>query len=96
MFKLVMKSNACATMVKLIDVNPLMCFLRIHSTSRLLVCFFLEYFKLVETSMVQLIGSVEDEPCFNSLAFCKSKLHNRLKTNLGLVVKMFSQKFFTL
>ncbi len=76
MLKLAVKSNACAAMAKLIDVNPLMHFWRILSTSRLLVCSFLEYFKLVETSMVQFIGSMEDEPCFNSLAFCKSKLHN--------------------
>jgi len=46
--------------------------------------------------MVQVFGSVEDEWRFNSLAFCKSKLGNRLTTNLGLVVRMFSQKFYTL
>ncbi len=57
---------------------------------------FLEYFKLVEIAMVQVLGSIEDEWCFSSLAFCKSKLHNQLTTNLGLVVKMFSQKFYTL
>jgi hypothetical protein len=40
--------------------------------------------------MVQVIGSMEDEQCFSSLAFCKSKLQNQLTTKLGLVVKMFS------
>jgi hypothetical protein len=44
--------------------------------------------------MVQMLGSEEDEWCFSSLAFCKSKLRNELTTNLGLVVKMFSQKLY--
>jgi hypothetical protein len=69
---------------------------RILSTSRLLACFFPEYFKVVKISMVQFLGSVEDERCFNSFTFCKSELRNRLKTNLGLVVRMFSQKFYIL
>jgi hypothetical protein len=46
--------------------------------------------------MVQVFGSVEDEWRFNSLAFYKSKLGNKFTTNLGLVVRMFSQKFYTL
>ncbi len=51
---------------------------------------------MVEIAMVQVLGSIEDEWCFSFLAFCKSKLHNQLTTNLGLVVKTFSQKFYTL
>jgi hypothetical protein len=46
--------------------------------------------------MVQMFGSVEDEHCFSSLAFCESKLCNKLTTNPSLMVKMFSQKFYTL
>jgi hypothetical protein len=46
--------------------------------------------------MVQVLGNVENEQCFSSLAFCKSKLHNKLTTNLGLMVRMFSLKFYTL
>jgi hypothetical protein len=41
-----------------------------------------------------MFGSEEDEWCFSSLAFCESKLWNGLTTNLGLVVKMFSQKLY--
>jgi len=96
MFKLAMKSNACTTMVKLLDVNPLTPLWHILSTFRVLACALPKYFKLVEIVMVQVFGSVEDEQCFNSLAFCKSKLCNRLPTNLGLVVRMFSHKFYTL
>ncbi len=96
MFKLAMNSSACTTMVKPINVNPLTHLWHTLSTSKLFAYSFLEYFKLVEIAMVQVIGSVEDERCFISLAFGKSKLCNRLTTNLGLVVKMFSQKFYTL
>jgi len=96
MFKLAMKSNACATMVKLLDVNLLTQLWHIFSTFKVLACALSKYFKLVEIVMVQVFGSVEDEQCFNSLAFCKSKLCNRLPTNLGLVVRMFSHKFYTL
>jgi hypothetical protein len=92
MFKLAMNSNAYIAMVKPIDVKPLTHLWHTLSTSRLFAYSFLEYFKLVEIAMVQVIGSVEDEQCFISLTFGKSKLHNRL----GLVVRMFSQKFYTL
>ncbi len=76
MLKMAIKSNACVVMAKLIDVNPLMRIWCILSTSILLAYSFLEYFKLVKTSMVQFLGSLEDEQYFSSLAFCKSKLHN--------------------
>jgi hypothetical protein len=62
----------------------------------MLICFFSEYFKLAKIAMVQVLGSVEDEQCFSSLEFWKSKLCNQLTTNLGLVVKVFSQNFYTL
>jgi len=96
MFKLAMKSNACATMVKLLDVNPLTQLWHILLAFRILAYAFPEYFKLVAIAMEQVFGSVKDEHCFSSLAFCKSKLRNRLLTNLGSVVIMFSQKFYTL
>jgi hypothetical protein len=46
--------------------------------------------------MVHIIGSVEDEKCLSTLAFMKSKLHNRLTTHLPIVVHMFAQQFYTL
>jgi len=94
MFKLVMKSNTCATMVKPLEMNPLTWLWHTLSTFRVLVCAFPEYFKLVEIAMVQMFGSVEDEQCFSYLVICKSKLRNRLVTNLGLVVRMFSQEIY--
>jgi hypothetical protein len=61
MFKLAMKLNACATMVKLIDVNPLTRLWCILLASKLLVYSFPKYFKLAKINMVQVLGSVEDE-----------------------------------
>jgi hypothetical protein len=96
MFKLAMKSNACVTMAKPVDVNPLTWLWHTLSTSRLHACAFPKYFKLVKIAMVQMFGNVKNEQCFNSIAFCKSKFCNSFTTNLGLVVRMFSHKFYTL
>ncbi len=93
MLMLAMKLNACATMAKPLDVNPLT---HIFSISKVLTYSFLEYFKFVKIIMVQVLGSMEDEPFFIYLAFCKSKSCNWLTINLGLVVKLFSQKSFNL
>jgi hypothetical protein len=45
---------------------------------------------------MQIIGFVEDECCFSTLTFMKTKLPNILTMHLELVVHMFSQKYFTL
>jgi hypothetical protein len=73
MLMLAMKSNACATMAKPLDVNPLT---HIFSISKVLTYSFLEYFKFVKIVMVQVLGSMEDELFFIYLAFCKSKSCN--------------------
>jgi hypothetical protein len=70
-----MKSNAVDAMAKLTNENLIFRLWRILSTSKVLSSF-PEYFKLVKIAMVQVLGSVEDEQCFSSLAFCKSKLWN--------------------
>jgi len=36
----------------------------------------LKWFKLAEICMVQILGFVEDERCFNTLVFMKNKVHN--------------------
>jgi hypothetical protein len=76
MFKLALKSNACVVMAKPIDMNLLMHLWCILLASRLFAYSFLEYIKLVEIAMVQVLGNMKDERCFNSLALCKSKLCN--------------------
>jgi hypothetical protein len=91
-----MKSNVIHAMAKPSDENLISHLLRTLLASNFFSCSFLEYFMLLESAMVQVLGNIEDEQCFNSLAFCKSKLWNQFSTNLGLVVKIFSYKFYTM
>jgi hypothetical protein len=46
--------------------------------------------------MAMNMGIIEDEKCFSDLGFMKNKVRNKLTTHLDMVVKMFTQKFFTL
>jgi hypothetical protein len=39
---------------------------------------------------------VEDERCFNYVAFLKNKVRNKLNNHFQLVVSMYAQFFFTL
>ncbi len=62
--------------------------------SPLLVLKLSEYIKVVEITIVQILGSVEDERTFSNLAFMKSKLHNKLTTHFNLYVRMFTHNFY--
>ncbi len=55
-----------------------------------------ESFRLVELVIVMVFGNVEDEKTLSTLIFMKSKLRNWLTTHLDLVVRMYTQDFFTL
>ncbi len=46
--------------------------------------------------MVHVLGSVENERCFSSVAFLKNKVQNRLNNHRQLVVFMYAHKVFTL
>jgi hypothetical protein len=46
------------------------------TTFQVVVCSFPKYVKLAKMAMVQIMGSVENEPFFSMLAFMKSKLCN--------------------
>jgi hypothetical protein len=50
----------------------------------------LEYFKVIDIVIAQMIGSMEDERCFSTLAFTRSKLRNKFNDHLDLVVYMFA------
>jgi hypothetical protein len=76
-------------------VNPLTKLWKTFSSSQIFVKKILEYIKLAELVIVQVIGSVEDERCFSTLTFMKTKLQNILTTHVELVIWIFSQKFFT-
>jgi hypothetical protein len=45
--------------------------------------------------MTHILGLVEDERCFSSVSFLKSKLRNQLNLHLQLVA-MYAQNFVTL
>jgi hypothetical protein len=64
--------------------------------NELLTMKMLEWFKLANICMVQILGSIEDEWCFNPLVYMKNKVCNRLNTHLDLCVKMFGQTCFIL
>jgi hypothetical protein len=67
----------------------------IHA-SQLLFNAFPEHLKVVEIAMVHVLGFVEDERCFNFVAFLKNKVWNRLNNHLQIIVSMCTQMFFTL
>jgi hypothetical protein len=54
-----------------------------------------KYLKLVEIVVVSMLGFVEDEQTFSTLAFMKDKLRNRLGLHLDTTLYMFAQKFYT-
>ncbi len=55
------------------DLNPLTKMWHLVTTFRILSFSFLKYVKLVELAMVQIVGNMEDERRFSTLAFMKSK-----------------------
>jgi hypothetical protein len=91
-----MKSNATAFMAPPFGTNPLTKMWHLVTTSWVFICNFLEYVKLVEMAMVQIVGNVKDRRNFFTLAFMKSNLCNMLTTHLPLVVRMLAQQFYTL
>jgi hypothetical protein len=97
LFKLAMLNNSKKHMEPPFDLNPLTRLWRfLDSCTVLRVKAFPEFYKLAEVATVQVLGSVEDERCFSSLAFLKNKLQNALDTHLECVVGIYSQKIFTL
>ncbi len=106
LFKLTMKSNVAQAMVEVMAlasnkvnptiINPLTRMWQVIHASQLLSNAFPKYLKVVEIAMVHVLGFVEDEWCFNFIAFLKNKVRNRLNNHRELVVSMYAQKSFTL
>ncbi len=59
-----MKLNVATCMAPPFNTNPLTRMWCLVTTFQVLICKFLEYVKLVEMAMVQIMGSVEDERYF--------------------------------
>ncbi len=82
--KLPLDCNLCSRMWALLTTNQII-------FSKLSKCL-----KLVELSMVVVLGKVEDENYFSNLFFMKSKLRNQLTTHLDLVVQIYAYNFYTM
>jgi len=84
-FKLPMKSSVAQATTKMMAlttnkahpmvVNPLTRLWRVINTFQLPSPTFLECLKLAEIAMTHILGSIEDEWCFNSVSFLKDKVH---------------------
>jgi len=78
------------------DWNPTTQIWRRFASNVILKYRIYEYFKLIELTIVVILGNVENERIFSTITFMKSKLRNRLTINLDMVVRMYAQDFFTL
>ncbi len=95
-FKCTMKANhVCSTMELPILVNPFTLLWITLSTFKVLQSTLSEYFKLAKIVTVQVLRSMEDEWTFSTSYFMKSKLRNKLNEHFHVVVRMYSQTFFT-
>jgi hypothetical protein len=95
-FKAAMMANSAAALEKPITLNPLTKLWCSLSTSNILKRNFGEWFKVAQIAAVQVLGSVEDERTFSTVAFMKNKVRNCLTDHLNPAIGIFSQKFFTL
>jgi hypothetical protein len=76
MFKFIIKAQATKAIADPFDINPIMK-LWVTSTNNSLFCQCLrEYMKLVEITVVSMLGSMENERTFSTFAFMKDKLCN--------------------
>jgi hypothetical protein len=76
------------------NINPLTRMWRVIHASQLLFNVFPKYLKVIEIAMVDVFSFVEDEWCFNFVAFLKNKVRNRLTTIFSyLFLRM--HKFFS-
>ena len=52
-----------------------------------------KYFKLVDLCQTMILGSVEDERMFSALSFFKSKLRNKVDTNVDTCLRLHATKY---
>jgi hypothetical protein len=94
-FKMIMKSNVVIAMEASFHVNPLTWLGCILEACCILWHSFVEFFKLVEITTMQVLGSVEDENLFHPF-FHKIKIEKHFNKHLHIIVGMYSQTFYTL
>jgi hypothetical protein len=72
-----------------LDLKPFTWLWHTISSSRMLCHSLFKYLKLVKTSYVLVLGSVEDEKCISSLDILKFRVRDKLDPHLPMVVKMY-------
>jgi hypothetical protein len=95
-FKMTMLHNFETTLHKKNQLNPLT---RLWCKISTFVVFnfnLSEYIKLAKIIVVQVIGLVEDEWTFNTIAFMKNKSRNRLSTHIDLCIRFHNHQLFAL
>jgi hypothetical protein len=76
MFKFIIKGQITKAIANPFDINPIMK-LWVTSTNNSLLCqCSSEFMKVVEIIVGSMLGSMENEHTFSTLAFMKDKLHN--------------------
>jgi hypothetical protein len=79
----------------LMDCNPCTKISTTLSNNQFISHQLFRWLKLNELFVAMVMGNVKDEKCFSNLRLKKNNFKNILTTHLDLVVKMFTQKFFT-
>jgi hypothetical protein len=96
LFRHMMKEQASKVMKKPIDVSSFTRLWRSVDANSYLRHVLSEWLIVAKIAVVIVLGSVQDERTFGMVSFMKNRLRNRLSTNLGLVVRFKSQRFFSL
>jgi hypothetical protein len=84
LFVLTTKSSCQVGMVETHNYNLLTRLWKQLPTFQNVVHQMLEYIKLTKVTIVQIVGLMEDEQCFNTLNFMKSTFQNRLRNSCWL------------
>jgi hypothetical protein len=96
LFKHMMKENAFKMCHQPITINPVTRLWRSIDANSYLRSSLSKFLKVAKIAIAMVLGFVQDERMFSTVSFMKSKMRNRLTTNLKLAVAFKSQNFFTL
>ena len=95
-WKFAMKANAAQAMKNPILVTPLTRLWRNIGTSARLRAAILEWIKVAEIAIVQVLGSIKGERTFLLVTFSKGKVQNHLDKHLERAVGVYLQNYYTL
>jgi hypothetical protein len=95
-WKFAMKANAAQVMKNPILVTPLTRLWRNIGTSARLRAAILEWIKVAEIAIVQVLGSIKGERTFLLVTFSKGKVQNHLDKHLERAVGVYLQNYYTL